>query len=491
MEHDVVVVGAGAAGCVMSARLAQAGRAVCVVEAGPDLRGDVPEDFRDGWDFPRRHEWGYESLPNESGEVCAVRRGKLVGGTSWVTRFAVRGAPADFDCWAREGCVGWSFDDVLPWFRRIETDEDFPDEPWHGDAGPMPITRYLHRADGEFAAAAVQACEATGIAAVDDHNRPGTVGVARMPMTARDGLRVTSADAYLSIDATSPTLTVLADTLVADVIVRNGAAVGVRLANGGQIEAALVVICAGVYGSPALLMRSGIGPADHLREIGVSVAADLPGVGSNLADHPAVWLDPGNSRVPDGRPPLHTLATFRSSRCGPAESPDLALWIADPSGEPVEAEIDVLLMTPSSRGAVRLATRDPNTAPLIRLPQLNAADDYERLVEGLMRAKDIAEHPAMRSICDHPTTDVSTPDAVHTWVRQERWSIPHTVGTCAMGNAPDDGSVVDAHGRVHGIERLAVVDASIIPRPPSGFPHIVTIMLAERLSAEISHGAQQ
>jgi choline dehydrogenase len=486
VAYDVVVVGAGAAGCVVGARLSQTGRSVCVVEAGPDLRSHVPADFRDGWDFPRRHEWGFESLPDDRGESLPLRRGKLVGGTSWMTRFAVRGAAADFNRWAQNGCVGWNLDEVLPWFRRIETDQDFPDQPWHGDTGPIPVTRYLNVADGGFATAAIHACEAIGIAVIDDHNRPGAVGVARMPMTARDGMRVTSADAYLPIGATQATLTVLADTLVADVIVRNGSAAGVRLSDGRRIEAALVVVCAGVYGSPALLMRSGIGPADHLREMGLPITSDLAGVGSNLADHPQVWLDPGYSRAPDDRPPLHTLATFRSSRCGPDESPDLALWIADPSGDPVEAAIEVLLMTPSSRGALRLASADPTTAPLIRLPKLDAPGDYERLVEGLLRAKDMAEHPAIRHICDRPATDLSTPEAVRMWVRQERYSIPHTVGTCAMGDAPDNGSVVDAQARVYGIDRLAVVDASIIPLPPSGFPHIVTIMLAERLSAELA-----
>jgi choline dehydrogenase-like flavoprotein len=143
-------------------------------------------------------------------------------------------------------------------------------------------------------------------------------------------------------------------------------------------------------------------------------------------------------------------------------------------------------MTASSRGSVRLASADPNAAPLIRLPQLDATGDYERLVEGLMRAKDIAEQPALRGVCDCPSTDVSTPDAVRTWVSQERYSVPHTVGTCAMGDMPDQGSVVDAHGKAHGIGRLAVVDASIIPFPPSGFPHIITIMIAERLAAELA-----
>jgi choline dehydrogenase-like flavoprotein len=148
----VVVVGPGAAGCIVAARLAAGGRRVCVVEAGPDLRRDVPADFRDGWDFPRSHEWGFQSLPDERGQGVPLRRGKVVGGTSWVTRFAVRGALTDFGAWTRRGCAGWSFDEVLPWFRRVETDQDFPDAPWHSGDGPMPVTRYRDFPDSLFAA---------------------------------------------------------------------------------------------------------------------------------------------------------------------------------------------------------------------------------------------------------------------------------------------------------------------------------------------------
>jgi choline dehydrogenase-like flavoprotein len=146
-------------------------------------------------------------------------------------------------------------------------------------------------------------------------------------------------------------------------------------------------------------------------------------------------------------------------------------------------------MTPTSRGSVRLASADPTAAPLIRLPQLDANGDYERLAEGLLRARDVAEQPVLREICDRPPTDLSTSDLLRQWIRQERYSIPHTVGTCAMGARPETGSVVDADGKVHGIDRLAVIDASIIPVPPSGFPHIVAIMLAERLASRLAHEA--
>jgi len=416
-----------------------------------------------------------------------VPQGKLVGGTSWVTRFAVRAAPADFAAWTRRGCAGWGFDEVLPWFRRVETDQDFPDAPWHGGDGPMPVTRYRDVPDSAFAAAAKAACESAGIAVVDDLNRPDAVGVGRMPMTSHDGLRVTTADAYLPIEGRPAGLTVLANTLVSAVVVRAGAAEAVRLSDGRVLGAALVVLCAGVYGSPAVLMRSGIGPAAHVAQLGLPVVADLPGVGSNLADHPQVWLDPGYGRPGQERPPLHLLATFRSSFCEAGQSPDLALWIADPSGDPVEAAIEVLLMTPASRGSVRLASADPTAAALIRLPQLDSGSDYERLAEGLMRAREVAQQPELREMCDRPPTDLSTSERVRAWIGQERYSIPHTIGTCAMGDRPESGCVVDARGNVHGVDRLAVIDASIIPLPPSGFPHIVTIMIAERLSSHLAH----
>jgi choline dehydrogenase len=482
---DVVVVGAGAAGCVVARRLADAGRTVLLLEAGPDIRGDVPPDFRDGWDFPRRHEWGFQSDPDDRGETLPLRRGRLFGGTSWVTRFAVRGSPEDFDRWADFGCAGWGFDDVLPWFTRLETDLDFPDEAWHGSSGPMPVTRYPGVADSDFVDAVRQACEATGIPAIDDLNRPGAEGISRMPMTSVDGMRVTSADGYLPVGAELPTLTIRPDTLVASVALDGGRAVGVRLLDGTLAEAGRVVLCAGVYGSPALLLRSGIGPAAHLGELDIPIAADLPGVGANLADHPAIELDPGYRGAVMELPQLHTLARFRSGLAGSDEAPDLAFWVTDP-GDPADTTIEIVLMTPASRGAVRLRSPDPTDMPAIRLPCLDDDGDIQRLAQGLQRARELALQPALRRVCDGaPAPDHSEPAEAHAWIRQERYSLPHTVGTCAMGAEPDEGAVVDPFGDVHGVADLSVIDASIIPRPPSGFPHLVTIMLAERLSAAL------
>lgn len=483
---DVVVVGAGAAGCVVAARVAEAGRSVLLLEAGPDLRADVPADFRDGWGFPRREEWGYESEPDSRGQTLPLRRGKLVGGTSWVTRFGVRSSPADFARWERLGCHGWSFDDVLPWFRRLERDCEFADKPWHGDTGPMPVTRYPAIPHSEFAAAAMDACTSIDIHTIDDHNRPGAVGVARMPMTSQGGERVTTADAYLPL-AAGADLTLRAGAQVAAVLIDAGRAVGVRLVDGTTVECGRVVVCGGVYGSPSLLMRSGIGPADHLREVGVPAVVDLPGVGANLADHPQVWLDSGSRGGSTERPQLHTLATFRSSLCAGDDPPDLALWIGDPAPDAeadAAVEIEILLMTPVSRGVVRLRSADPTDPPVIRLPCLDAPGDLERLTEGLQRAHDLALAPPLRKLSAvPPSPQLRTDEDAWHWIAAERYSIPHTVGTCAMGGSPDAGAVVDPTGSVYGVDGLSVVDASVIPTAPSGFPHVVTIMLAERLSA--------
>ncbi len=227
----------------MAARLAESGsRSVLLLEAGPDRRANPPDEIRDGWGIsPEKFDWGYTSQPDERGLVRNVRRTRLLGGTSWLTRFTPRGSPADYDAWESMGNAGWGFDDVLSYFIRLETDTDFGDQPWHGDRGPIPSTRYFDLEYTEIGAAGLDALEATGFPAVEDHNRPGAVGAGRMPMSSRDGIRVTTAEAYLPAGATRSNLTIRSEAEVVEVLFDGACASGVRLADGSVIEAGSVV----------------------------------------------------------------------------------------------------------------------------------------------------------------------------------------------------------------------------------------------------------
>jgi choline dehydrogenase len=484
---DVAVVGGGAAGCVVAARLAEDGsRSVVLLEAGPDMRADPSAELRDGWGYTRGFDWGFTSEPDERGAVANLWRNKLLGGTSWVTRFAVRGSSADYDEWAALGNPGWGFEDVLPYFKRLEADTDFGDQPWHGDRGPIPVDRYLRFEPTDIGTAALQAMEAIGFPFVEDHNRPGAVGAGRVPMSSRDGVRVTTADAYLSVGRTPSNLTTRSDAHVSDIVFEGVRARGVRLVDGTLIEASWVVLAAGTYGSPPILMRSGIGPPDHLRTVGVPVRVDLPGVGANLADHPGVEIEVGYRGTPREAPILHSIATFHSAAASPDGAPDLMVWVSDPGGAPPVFTIEVVLLKPRSRGTVRLRSTDPAEPPRIELPGVRDASDVERLAEAHLRAWEVASRPEIQSLCDELPPAIRDAKELHGWIRANSYSIPHVVGTCRMGPSPHDGAVVDASGRVHGTERLSVVDASIIPEPPSGFPHIPTIMMAERLSEELA-----
>jgi choline dehydrogenase len=469
---DVVVVGGGAAGCVLAKRVAEAhpGR-VLLLEAGPDLRADTPAALRDGWHLNDDFDWGYMAEPTPRGKTPTARRRKLLGGTSWLTRFTPRGAPGDYDAWGS----GWTFDDVLPYFTRLESDLEFGGEPWHGSSGPMPVTRYPELEYTEVGGAALAALLAIGLPEVEDHNRPGAVGAGRMPMSSVSGRRVTTADAYLT--TTPPNLEIRGDAEVAQVVLEGTRARGVRLLDGTVVDAERVVLCAGVYGSPAILMRSGIGPADHLRALGIDVRIDLAGVGENLADHPSTIVDCGYSGPAADGSVLHAIATFRSSVTPDDQPPDLMIWTGDPEADD-EVEMAVVLLKPRSRGRVRLRSADPRDAPMIHLPALEDPSDLERLIEGYRIALEAANQPELRALCSGRAP--VEPGDLAEFIRDDAYSVPHVVGTCALG------TVVDALGRVHGVDGLTIADASIMPDAGSGFTHFPAIMIAEKLSEAIT-----
>src|SRR6478752_8882138 len=369
--YDVVVVGGGAAGCVVAARLSENGnRRVLLLEAGPDHRALMPADVRDGWRPTIGHDWGYIAEPDTVGVARPLPRGKLLGGCSSTNgTFALRGHPADYDAWAQPGNDGWSFDEVLPFFTRLENDADFGQAACHGDGGPLPIRRYRDDELTDVAQAGLTALEQAGCTWVPDANAPGAVGVFALPTNTVQGERISTALAYLPSGRPRPSLTVRCDAEVSGLLIERGRAAGVRLVSGEQIRAGRVIVCAGAYGSPALLMRSGIGPAGHLRELGIPVVADLPGVGANLADHPAVSIDFGYPRPVRPAPMFQVIATTHSTDAAGDGPPDLQYIVGGPFGDGDHGTffVGVAMLKPASRGTVRLRSADPSAAPCIDL----------------------------------------------------------------------------------------------------------------------------
>ena len=455
-----------------------------LLEAGgePD-----PDAAPDGWRLGKPADWGFESEPDRSGSTGRLRRGRLLGGTSWLTRFAVRGAAADFDAWAARGNPGWAWADVLPAFRRLETDVEFADRPAHGGDGPIPVTRYPALPRSEIHLATIEALRAAGFEDVQDHNDGLSVGVGPMPMSVRDGSRVTSYDAYLPTGDRPPNLLIRTGTEVDRVVLEGSGAVGVRLVDGSEVRAGTVIVAAGTYGTPSILLRSGIGPADHFADVGIPVQVALPGVGANLADHPGVDFDTGWRGAGTRGPLLHTIATFRGNGTRATGPPDLMFWITDPDAGDPGFYLDPVLLKPAGRGTVRLRSDRPGDPPRITLPALTEPTDLDRLADAYRQAVEIANRPEIRSLCSEPAPALPADRAaMEQRIVDNAYSLPHVVGTCRMGPSPERGDVVDHLGRVHGVEALHVIDASIIPDPPSGFPHVITIMAAEHLAARLS-----
>ena len=498
-RFDIVIVGGGAAGCVLAARLSEDGsRDVALLEAGPDLRGAMPDDIRSGWRPARSFDWGYVAEPDEFGKARELPRGRLLGGCSSTNAaFALRGSPADYDSWAASGNPGWSFDDLLPYFIRLEDDLDFGDRAWHGNGGPIPIHRYRPDELTEVSAAGLTALQALGGETVEDHNAPGAVGVGPLAVNCRDGLRASTALTYLPQPDERKNLALRCETEVAEIVLDRTRAVAVRLADGQSIRADMIVICAGAYASPALLMRSGVGPARHLKELGIDVCVDLAGVGQNLADHPSVSLELPYRSEAEPAPLFQVAATRHSSASQPHEPPDLQSVVFGPY-EPVEEGAQPTfmcmsaLLKPRSRGSVKLRSRDQVDPPLIELGYLREQDDVDRLVEGLEIVEALAADPEIRALSpdNSDVNELPGPGSERKeWVRRNCWTYHHAVGTCAMGPSSDPAAVVDVNGGVYGTEGLFVADASVMPDIPSANTHIPTVMLAEKLADDLAKTA--
>jgi choline dehydrogenase len=521
--YDFIVTGAGSAGCAVAGRLSEDGRfRVLLLEAGPKDTYPwihVPLGYHKTFTNPKVN-WMFDSEPEPelNNRIMYQPRGKVLGGTSSINGMVyMRGNAADYDEWRQRGCEGWDYDSVLPYFKRAEDQERGPDE-FHGIGGPLRVSD--HRWQPTLAKALHEAAMQAGIPDNPDFNGKTQEGVGYYQSTINKARRWSSARAYLSGARQRKNLVIATSAHATRLLIENGRAVGVEYRTPDGLRTARasreVIVSGGVYGSPQLLMLSGLGPAEHLKTHGIDVIKDMPGVGSNLHDHfntyvayrcsQQVTMNDLALSLPRR---LMAAAQYAFGRTGPLaamglfvgalvrsdkrlERPDLQInmfaWATKERTrtgvlpQPFSAfSLSPVHLRPDGRGTVRLKSPDPLKPPEIRFNFLKSTYDFQALIEGMRICREIARQPALKPfVMDEilPGAAVTDEAGLKAFIRANGVSNLHPVGTCRMGHAVDD--VVDPQLRVRGIGALRVADASIMPSIVAGNTNAPSIMIGEK-----------